>query len=205
MSKFWNKPALVASALGALALSGCVSIGAGGEPPEQLITLTPAKTAPAGSTAEGTIDTAIFVYEPEVEDRLDIKRVPVQIDASSIAYLQKAFYVDRPARLFQSLLAETLRAETGRLVIEQVDPGLPNRTRLYGKLVQMGYDAQTSSVTITYDAVRVDAEGQITAQRFSETQDGVMAEATAVAPALNAVANAVADDVAQWVKAEEGA
>lgn len=184
---------------GALLLSSCVSIGSGAEPPEQLITLTPAAKAPAGSASEGTIDSAIFVFEPEVEDRLDVKRVPVQIDASSLAYLQNAFYVDRPARLFQSLLAETLRVTSGRLVIQGTDPGLPRRTRLYGKLVEMGYDAQAMSVTVTFDAVRVDPEGKINAQRFSSTVPGISADAIYVAPALNNAANEVAGAVAEWM------
>jgi cholesterol transport system auxiliary component len=184
---------------GALLLSSCVSIGSGAEPPEQLITLTPAAKAPAGSASEGTIDSAIFVFEPEVEDRLDVKRVPVQIDASSLAYLQNAFYVDRPARLFQSLLAETLRVTSGRLVIQGTDPGLPRRTRLYGKLVEMGYDAQAMSVTVTFDAVRVDPEGKINAQRFSSTVPGISADAAYVAPALNNAANEVAGSVAEWM------
>lgn len=185
--------------LPAVLLSSCVSIGAGGEPPDQLISFTPRSTAPAGSTSQGTIDAAIFVFEPEVEDRLDVNRVPVQIDPSSVAYLQNAFYVDRPARLFQSLLAETLRASTGRLVIAGADPGLSNRTRLYGRLIEMGYDAQAMSVTVTYDAVRVDPEGNINAQRFSHSVPGIAADSIYVAPALNDAANEVAASVAQWM------
>ena len=186
-------------ALSAMLLSSCVSIGAGGEPPEQLITLTPRSSAPAGVTAAGAGDSAIFVFEPEVEDRLDVNRVPVLIDPSSVAYLQNAFYVDRPARLFQSLLAETLRANTGALVIEGNDPGLPNRTRLYGRLVEMGYDAQAMAVTVTYDAVRLDPAGNVSAQRFSHTVPGIAAETLYVAPALNDAANEVAASVAQWM------
>lgn len=186
-------------ALAAVLLSSCVSIGSGAEPPEQLITFTPWNTAPSGVGQEGTIDAAIFVFEPEVEDRLNVKRVPVQIDPSSIAYLKDAFYVDRPARLFQSLLAETLRVSSGRLVVEGADPGLPNRTRLYGKLVEMGYDAQAMAVTVTYDAVRVDPEGQINAQRFSYTVPGIAADAAYVAPALNTAANEVASSVTAWM------
>ncbi len=186
-------------ALSAMLLSSCVSIGAGGEPPEQLITLTARSSAPAGAAASGAANGAIFVFEPEVEDRLDVNRVPVLIDPSSVAYLQNAFYVDRPARLFQSLLAETLRANTGALVIEGNDPGLPNRTRLYGRLVEMGYDAQAMAVTVTYDAVRVDPEGNVNSQRFSHTVPGIAADTVQVAPALNDAANEVAASVAQWM------
>lgn len=190
---------LFGAALPAALLSSCVSIGAGGDPPEQLITLTPRTSAPAGAASQGTVDSAIFVFEPEVEDRLDVNRVPVQIDPSSVAYLQNAFYVDHPSRLFQGLLAETLRVSTGRLVIAGADPGLPNRTRLYGRLVEMGYDVPSMSVTVTYDAVRVDPEGNINAQRFSHSVPGIAADSIYVAPALNDAANEVAASVAEWM------
>ena len=186
-------------AASAMLLSSCVSIGAGGDPPEQLITLTPRSSAPAGAASAGAVESAIAVLEPEVEDRLDVNRVPVLIDPSSVAYLQNAFYVDRPARLFQSLLAETLRASTGRLVFSGNDPGLARRTRLYGRLVEMGYDAQAMAVIVTYDAVRVDPEGEVSAQRFSHTVPGIAPDSLSVAPALNDAANEVAASVAQWM------
>ncbi len=198
MNRSWKLAAIAAPALALTALSGCVSIGGGGEQPDQLIDLTPRAVAPAGASESGQVDEAVFVFEPEVQNRLDNKRVPVQIDDSSVAYLQGATYVDRPARLFQHLLAETLRAKGGMLVVEGVDPGLPNRTRLYGQLVDMGYNARSSSVIVTYDAVQIAPDGTVRSQRFSHTVDGLTPDVISVAPALNEAANAVALDVANW-------
>ena len=155
--------------------------------------------AVAVAEARGWDELDPLEFEDYVEDRLDVNRVPVQIDPSSVAYLQNAFYVDHPSRLFQGLLAETLRVSTGRLVIAGADPGLPNRTRLYGRLVEMGYDVPSMSVTVTYDAVRVDPEGNINAQRFSHSVPGIAADSIYVAPALNDAANEVAASVAEWM------
>jgi cholesterol transport system auxiliary component len=68
----------------AMALSGCVSLG-GGEPPEALISLTPDERAPAGAMASGTSDNAIVILDPDADRRIDVDRVPVQINASSVA------------------------------------------------------------------------------------------------------------------------
>lgn len=180
-------------------LSGCISIGGGSEPPEQLITFTPREMAPAGDASSGAITDAIMVFEPEVEDRLDVNRVPVRIDASGVAYLKNATYVDRPARLFQSLLAETLRARSDRLVISGEDPGVKVRTRVYGHIIEAGYDAPNSTVSFVYDAVAVAPDGTVRQRRFISEAAGVPAEAAFVAPALNEAANDIAGQIAGWV------
>ena len=91
-----------------LALSGCVSLG--GKLPDQLLTLTATATAPAGSSASGTVNDALAVIEPGVPQELDALRVPVQVNDTSIAYIKDAVWVEKPARLFQRLLSETIRA-----------------------------------------------------------------------------------------------
>ena len=70
-------------ALLAISLTGCVSLTP--EPPEQLLTLTPASTAPSGADVGGTAEAALAVVEPEAEQRLDVTRVPVQVNESSVA------------------------------------------------------------------------------------------------------------------------
>ena len=66
---------------------GCLGLG-GGKAPPSLLSLTPAKSAPAGAVASGTGATAIMVMEPDTDKRLAVQRVPVQVSASSIAYLK---------------------------------------------------------------------------------------------------------------------
>ncbi len=179
-------------------LGGCVSLG-GAEVPESLITLTPTSISPAGSTSSGTLASAIAVIEPDAPQRLNVTRVPVQVTDAKIAYLQNAVWVEKPARLFRRLLAETISARSNRLVIEGADPDLSAQTRLYGNLLDMGYDVATSSVVVRYDAIREFTNGEIQTRRFESVVPGVAAEAGAVGPALNQAANDVAVQVADWI------
>lgn len=176
---------------------GCVSFGK--DPPDQLISLTPALTAPAGAIASGDVSTAIVLLNPEVDQRLDVNRVPVQVDASTVAYLKDAFWVERPARQFRNLVAETIRAGGKRLVLhgEGLESGA--RTVLSGRLLDMGYDARRQSVVVRYDALLENSDGTIRSHRFESIVPGVSPTAAAVVPALNQAANAVAKQIADWV------
>lgn len=186
---------LLSAAVMALALAGCVSLGP--KVPDTLLNLTAARTAPAGTAASGTYSSAIVVLEPEAEQRLAVTRVPVQIDDANVAYLKKAMWVERPARLFQRLVAETIRAGGKRLVVEN-DPG-SSGLRLSGRLLDMGYDARSQSVVVRYDAVKELPGGKVEVRRFESVIPGIEAEADQVGPALNEAANAVAAQVADWV------
>lgn len=181
----------------ALALTGCISLG--GETPEQLLTLTPAATAPAGTAATGQAATALAVLEPGAEQRLAVTRVPVQVSDSSLAYLKDAVWVDKPSRLFQRLLAETVRGRGGRLVVNEGELGYNAATKLSGTLLDMGYDVGSGSVVVRYDAVLQTPDGHVRAQRFESRVPGVAADAVSVGPALNRAANQVAAEVAAWV------
>lgn len=188
------------SAALALALSACVSLG-GGKVPPTLLTLTPEATAPAGAAASGVPAEALMVMEPETDQHLSVLRVPVQIDDANIAYLQNAQWVEKPSRLFRALLAETLRAKTGRLILEDSQATVPTAgTQLSGRLIAMGYDARSGSVVVRYDAIRTAPGGVVQTKRFESVVPGVPAEAAAVAPALNQAANDVAGQVAAWMQ-----
>lgn len=178
-------------------LAGCVSFG--GEPPEQLITLTPEITAPAGSIGTGSVAEAMLVLDPDTDQRLDVQRVPVQVDDATIAYLKDAVWVERPARQFRHLLAETIRARGNRLVMESSDSETGGRTTLSGRLLDMGYDARSRSVVVRFDAMRRNPEGQFESRRFEAIVPNVKPEAKAVAAALNQAANDVARQVSDWV------
>lgn len=187
----------LASLAALLLLGGCLSVG--GEAPDQLFSLKPQSTAPAGPMASGTIQNAIVVLDPDTERRLDVNRVPVQVNASTVAYLKDATWVERPARQFRRLLAETIRTKTGRLVVEGSDYEVTGKTFLSGRLIDLGYDARSQSAVVRYDAIREEADGQIHTRRFEAEIVGVPAKAAAVAPALNDAANQVAGEVAEWV------
>jgi len=181
-----------------LLLAGCVSFG-GGKAPDRMISLTADSTAPAGDMLPGAEGGAIVVLDPETTRVLDVTRVPVQVDSSTVAYLQDAVWVDRPARLFRGVLAETIRAKTGRLVVEGGEFDIKQKQVLSGRLLDMGYDARDQAVVVRFDAMIEDAEGEVRSRRFEAVVPGIAAEAAQVAPALNEAANEIAAEVADWV------
>ncbi|MGX7925328.1 ABC-type transport auxiliary lipoprotein family protein [Tsuneonella sp. HG094] len=188
----------IATVLGAsLLLSGCLSLG--GKVPDSLLSLTPTATVAAGTTISGDVAQAIAVEEPSTPAKLANTRVPVQMDDTQIAYIKDAVWVDKPSRLFRRLLGETIRAKGNRLVIDNDDAALTPKNQLRGTLVDFGYDARSSSVVVTFDAIR-DVNGtNVTTKRFTATVPGVVAEAAPVGAALNQAANDVAGQVADWV------
>jgi len=195
-----GRPAgLVLAACLAAALSGCISLG-GGKTPESLLTLTPEAAIPAGATATGSASEGLVVLEPETDRRLAVQRLAVSVDSANVAYMQKAMWVERPARLFRSLLAETIRAQGNRIVFEDSDAGASGRARLAGRLLDMGYDGPTQSVVVRYDAIMERGAGAITTKRFEARVDNVAPDAKSVGPALNRAANDVARQVAEWAR-----
>ena len=179
-----------------VALPGCVSLG--GKAPDMLIMLTPDESAPAGPMAGGQADNAIVVLDPDADRRIDVDRVPVQINASSVAYLKDAVWVERPTRQFRRLLAETVRAKADRIVLEGTDFEVKGKTTVAGRLSQMGYDAVRQTVVVRYDAV-VEDGGAVRTRRFEAEVPGIPASAAAVGPALNEAANTVAKEAAAWI------
>ena len=180
-----------------LSLSGCLSLG--GKPPPTLLTLTPANAIPAGTVTSGDPKTAIMVMEPETDQRLAVVRVPVQIDDTNIAYVKNAAWVERPARLFRALLAETLRGKTSALVLEDSQAAANVGVRISGRLIDMGYDARTSSVVVRYEAIRSSTGSAVVTKRFESVVPGVPAKPEFIGPALNQAANDVAGQVAAWI------
>ncbi len=187
--------ALLPLALSSL-LTGCINLG-GGKPLPSLMTLTPAARAPAGQTLSTASAQAIIVLTPEVDRTLATTRVPVQVTPTSMAYLTGAAWAEWPARLFQSLLVETIRARGKRLVFEEDQP--QGSVRLAGRLETMGYDAQAHTVTVRYDAERIGPNGVTSTRRFEAVEKDIDPAAADVAPALNDAANDVARQVADWV------
>ncbi len=186
-------------ALGVAGLGACVNLGGGAKAPAQLFELSPAMTWAPGTTLSAAPGAALVVVEPETDRSLAVARVAVQVDATSMAYLKDGQWVERPARLFRSLLAETIRARGKRLVVED-DAEARGNLHLSGRLIALGYDAHNRSAVVRYDALWQDASGAIAMRRFEAVEKNVAPKATAVAPALNRAANRVAADVADWVK-----
>lgn len=188
-------------------LGGCIRFGA--EPPSSLLTLTPAAGIAVGQTADSASAKSITISVPLAAQELAVTRVPVRSGATNIAYLKDAVWVEAPSRLFARLLSDTVSARTGRVVLSVrqslSDPG----ARLGGELRQFGLDATTSEAVVTYDATLVrdrpaPASGARAPQTFEkrrfEARVPVAAiDAAAAGTALNAAANQVAGEVADWI------
>lgn len=177
------------------ALSGCVRIGA--KPPGTFLTLTPDAAPTAGATSSGTLGEATVVLEPSAAASISVLRIPVQIDASNVAYIRGTQWVERPSRAFQHLLADTLRARGKGLVVET--DRATTGTRIGGQLLAMGFDAQTRSAVVRFDAMKWLAGGKIETRRFESSVRGVDPSPNEIGPALNQAANKVAGEIADWV------
>lgn len=196
---FRLRPLLLALPL-ALALSGCISLG--GEPPESLLTLSPAARAPAGPGIAGDASRPVIAVMPfDTPAKLDVLRVPVAVSDTELAYLQEAFWVEKPARLFRQLVGETIRAKGAAMVIDGNDIASMPTVTLQGTLIDMGFDAATSEAVVRFDAVRTGTDGAVATRRFEARESGVTADARSVGAGLNVAANKVAAEVAEWVAA----
>lgn len=183
----------------ALPLAACISFGA--KPPPFLLTLDAAATPPVGRDQSSAGLQPITVEVPVAPQALATARVPVQSGPTSIAYVPKAEWAEPPARLFARLMADTLTARTGRVVLSGVqavnDPG----ARLGGELRRFGIDAATHEAVVTFDAslIRVSTRGTVDKRRFEARVPVTAIDADSVGAPLNAAANQVAAEVADWI------
>ena len=177
------------------ALGGCVRIGA--KPPGTFLTLTPDAAPTAGATSSGMLGDATVVLEPSAAASISVLRIPVQIDASNVAYIRGAQWVERPSRAFQHLLADTLRTRAKGLVVET--DRATTGTRIGGQLLAMGYDAPTRSAVVRFDAMKWRPDGKIETRRFESAVRGIDPSPNEIGPALNQAANKVAGEIADWV------
>lgn len=189
-------PLAIAAALGGCSIS---SLLGGGKPPATLMTLTPEAADPGQMTRSSSAAQAVTIAVPVIAKELRTTRVPAQIDANNVQYLTNLQWVDTPDRLFQALVAETVRRTTNRVVLDgrqsALDPGL----LVNGQLQHFGYDAQTGQVIVQFDgALSTQGGTHVETRRFTAT---VPADGTAatVGPALNRAANQVAADIARWI------
>lgn len=203
MSMSMNQSWRIATLAPFLALAGCVSLG-GAEPPDSLLTLTSEARAAAGDAYSGTRAETLAVHVPETTAAIDVLRIPVQVDDATIAYVTDAVWVEKPARLFRRVIAETIRVETGQLVIDGDDPSLFADSHLRGTLREFGYDARSSSVIVRFDAIRTGDDGIIETRRFEAIEQGISANAIPIGSALNRASNDVARQIAAWLRAPAG-
>jgi cholesterol transport system auxiliary component len=179
-----------------LSLGACVSFETKAPPSMLVLTADNSVTAGAARTASAT--DALVIQSPEVPRKLDTNRVPVQINASSIAYVKDAFWADKPARLMQQLLSETVSAKTGHLVLSEVDAGGKATRFISGSLLEFGVDAATNEAVVVFDAVKIMRGNPTEKRRFEARRPVAAVEAAPVGAALNEAANDMALQIAEW-------
>ena len=186
---------ILVSVLPALALAAC---SFGGKPPKQLLALTPPVVQPNAGVPVNP-GRSITVLAPTPSAAIAGPRVPVYEGPNAYAYVKDARWIEPPARQFQSLLTEALRAKGGRLVLDArqttVDPG----QRLSGSLIAFGIDATTSQAVVTYDAVLTRGVEASASRRFEARVPVTTIDALNSAAALDRAANQVASEVAAWI------
>ena len=188
---------VLAAALGACSLGGL--LGGGGKPPPTLQTLTTEAPDPGPIARTAAAGKAVTIAVPLIPKELNTVRVPVQISPTDVQYVTNLQWVDTPDRLFQNLVAETVRRTTGRVVLDPEQTGLDPGLVLHGRLNRFGYDAQTGQVVVVFDGSLEAAGGsQVETRRFTANApaDG---SGASVGPALNRAANQVAQQIAQWI------
>jgi cholesterol transport system auxiliary component len=184
--------------VGVLLLGACVKVGEGGKPPRQMFTLPPV-SAPAGGLVTATPITTLAVSEPEAERALGLTRIAVRVNDTSIAYMKEGLWSERPARLLRNHIAEVIRARGRRLVLVDSEDGAQAGQHLGGRLIFMGYDDQTRSAVIRYDALLTKLDGTLAQRRFEAVEKGVAPKPEAVAQALGRMSDKLAAEVADWV------
>ena len=184
----------------ALSLSACAGLlGGGGKAPPWLLTLTPQAPAPESIARTAQPGEAVTIELPVVPKEIRTNRVPVHSGPIAIAYVKDLTWVDTPDKLFQNLLTETVMRTTSRVVLDPKQSSLDPGVTITGNLSRFGYDAQEGAVIVRYDAAKTRAGGKAVETRRFEARETADGSASSVAPAINAAANRVAIDVAQWV------
>jgi cholesterol transport system auxiliary component len=196
LSKVLGSIALV-GALSACSLGGM--LGGGGKAPTTLQTLTPEAADPGALARTVNAGQAVTIGTPTVPKELRTVRVPAQITPTDIQYVTNLQWVDTPDKLFQNLLAETVRRTTNRVVLDPNQPSLDPGLMVTGQLQRFGYDAASGQAVVIYDAsLSTEGGSRVEARRFtaSAPSDG---SGASVGPALNHAANEVAAEVAKWI------
>jgi len=184
-------------AVSACSLSGM--LGGGAKPPPTLLTLTPTAAAPESVTRTAGAGQSVTIQLPIIPRELRSVRVPAQVGPTAVAYIKDLQWVDTPDRLFQDLVEETVLRTTSRVVLDPKQASLDQGLTISGRLSSFGYEAGQGSVLVRYDAAISRVGGaQVETRRF-EAREPADGTAGTVGPALNAAANRVAIEVAQWI------
>jgi cholesterol transport system auxiliary component len=190
---------LLAGSLAAL-LSGC-SLGLSQKAPPFLLTLTADQRPEANEGSLVQDGDRMTVATPLVPQAIATTRVPVAQGQTALAYVPKAVWVEQPARLFQRLLAETIRAKSGRVVLDPRQFNMAPGAILSGQLLRFDIEEGRGEAVAVYDAtLSGETDRPVRTRRFEARVPVSRIDARAAGAALNRAANQIAVDVAEWVK-----
>jgi cholesterol transport system auxiliary component len=189
-------PVALALTLGACSISSMLG---GGKTPVTLLTLTPQAALQGDETRSASAGEAVTIAVPVIAKELRTTRVPAQVNHTAVAYIEDLQWVDTPDRLFQDLLAETVRRTTGRVVLDPKQSGLDPGIIVSGQLHRFGYDAAEQAVIVRFDGALSTAGGTRVETRRFEARVPAAGDAASVGPALNQAANQVAIEAASWI------
>lgn len=182
----------------ALPLAACVSFGP--KVPDSLLALPSTAQITAGPVRTAADGQAVQIIVPSVPQELSALRIPVRTSPTEIAYVKDALWSDAPPRLFRNLLAETITARTGRVVLDPRASGVTPGLRLAGRLQTFGLDAATKMAIVTYDASLARGKADtVTTRRFEAKIPVTTETGPAIATALTQGANQIAGEVAEWI------
>lgn len=193
----FSAPIALALALSACTLGGL--LGGGAKPPPTLLTLSPEAPPTGEFTRAAGAGQSITIKAPVISEQLRTVRVPAQVTPTDIAYVKDLQWVETPDRIFQDLLSETVRRITGRVVLDPRQTSLDPGVIVSGELRSLGYDAQTGTVIVRYDASLATEGGARVETRRFEAAAPADGTAATVGPALNRAANQVALEFARWI------
>ena len=111
--------------------AGC---SAAARPRRRLLTLTPQRRCRASIARSASAGEAVTIAVPVIGKELRTDRVPAQVGHMEVGYIKDLQWVDTPDRLFQDLLAETVRRTTGRVVLDPRQATLDPGTSVSGQL-----------------------------------------------------------------------
>ena len=186
----------------ALTVSACSIgslLGGGGKAPTTLLRLTPQAALQGDAARSAGAGEAVTIVLPIIAKELRTTRVPAQVNYTAVAYIEDLQWVDTPDRLFQDLLAETVRRTTGRVVLDPKQSGLDPGITVSGQLHSFGYDAAEQAVIVRFDGAMATAGGTRVETRRFEAKVPAAGDAASVGPALNQAANQVAIEAASWI------
>ncbi|MEO6361427.1 MAG: ABC-type transport auxiliary lipoprotein family protein [Sphingomicrobium sp.] len=187
--------AAAAASLTACSLGGLLG---GGKAPPTLLRLTP-EAAPVAFQRSANAGEAVTVNVPVISKELRTVRVPAQVSTYDVQYLTDLQWIDTPDRLFQELLAETIRRRTNRVVLNPKLTGLDPGLLVNGQINRFGYDNATGSVIVQFDgALSTQGGTRVETRRFEASIPSAV-DRVSVGAALNRAANQVAIEVAGWV------